>query len=83
MMNQAIEIQTMYSKATFNTAFEAKLHIFNEAQDGVEAFMVHFTADEVYAEATVDGTFTDDDGEEWPAWTGCAWICDAVKDPNI
>ena len=45
--------------------------------------MVYFTADEVYAEATVDGTFTDDDGEEWPCWTGTAWIVDAVKDPNI
>ena len=45
--------------------------------------MVHFTADEEYAEATVDGTFTDDDGDEWPAWTGTAWIVDAVKDPNI
>jgi hypothetical protein len=83
MMNQTIEVQTQYSKATFNTAFEAKKYIFNEAQDGVEAFLVYFTADEEYAEAEVDGTFTDDDGEEWPAWTGTAWIINAVKDPNI
>lgn len=78
-----IQVQTQYSKATFNTAFEAKKYIFNEAADGVEAFLVFFASDEDYAEAEVDGTFTDDDGEEWPQWTGSSWIINAITDPNI
>ena len=83
MMNQTIEVHTIYNVTTFTSAFEAKKFIFNEAKDGVEEFVVKFLADEVEAYAEITDYTFDDDEERVDTWTGSSFITDAVKDPNI
>lgn len=82
-MNQAIEVHTIYNVTTFTSVFEAKKFIWNEAQDGVEEFVVKFLADEEEIQAEITDYAFDDDEERVDTWTGHKFITDAVIDPNI